>query len=358
LSEHEPQLAKASTIPSRWYLDPAFLDRERERIFHRTWQWVGRAEDVSRAGDYFAAEVLGEPIVVVRDLDSELRGLSNVCRHRAALIAEGKGSGKLLQCPYHGWTYGLDGKLRRAPEMEGAEDFDVENVCLPKVRVEEWAPLVFANLSSSGPSFRETAPAIAEEVERAGFPIERMRFRERREYLVEANWKIYVDNYLEGYHIPMIHPSLYRELDYEKYRVETYRYHATQFAPLRPAGGEHRSFPKRPKRPKREDDEKVLYYWVFPNLMLNFYPGNLQANAVIPLDHERTLTVFEWYGLEGEDLSHAIAFSHQVQLEDVAISNLVQKGLRSRFYDRGRLSARRENGVHFFHGLLNESLAR
>ena len=343
MSDYGPkELSKATSIPSSWYLDPAFLERERERIFHRSWQWVGRTEDVSRPGDYFAASLLDEPIVVARDLDSELRGLSNVCRHRAALIAEGTGSGKLLQCPYHGWTYGLDGRLRRAPEMEGVEDFEIEKVCLPEVRVEEWGPLVFANLALSGPSFRETAPAIAEEVERAGFPIERMKFRERREYAVEANWKIYVDNYLEGYHIPMIHPALYRELDYERYRVEAYRYHAAQIAPLRASRG--------------GESAGVLYYWVFPNLMLNFYPGSLQANAVIPLDPGRTLTVFEWYGLEGEDLAAAIAFSHQVQLEDVAISNSVQKGLRSRSYDRGRLSARRENGVHFFHGLLHEHL--
>lgn len=349
--DYEPTaLAKATTLPSIWYVDPVFLEREREKIFRRSWQWVGRSEDVSRPGDYFAASLLDEPIVVARGLDSGLRGLSNVCRHRAALIAQNKGSGKLLQCPYHGWTYGLDGKLRRAPEMEEVEDFQIEDVCLPEVRVEEWGPLIFANLASSGPSFRETAPAIAEEVERAGFPIETMKFRERREYVVEANWKIYVDNYLEGYHIPMIHPALYRELDYDRYRVEAYRYHATQYAPLRPSGGEDRT------NPKREEDEKALYYWVFPNLMLNFYPGSLQANTVIPLDHERTLTVFEWYGLPGEDLEPAIAFSHQVQLEDVAISNSVQKGLRSRSYDRGRLSARRENGVHCFHGLLKEFL--
>ncbi|HEY7698778.1 MAG TPA: SRPBCC family protein, partial [Vicinamibacteria bacterium] len=294
MSDYQPAaLSRATTIPSSWYLDPAFLERERERIFLGSWQWVGRAEDVSRSGEYFAADVSGEPIIVARDLDSRLLGLSNVCRHRAALVAQGKGSGKLLQCPYHGWTYGLDGKLRRAPEMEGAEDFEVEKVCLPGVRVEEWGPLVFANLASSGPSFRETAPAIAEEVERAGFPIEKMRFRERREYVVEANWKVYVDNYLEGYHIPMIHPALYRELDYERYRVETYRYHASQIAPLRASKGE---------------EDKVLYYWVFPNIMLNFYPGSLQANAIIPLDHERTLTVFEWFAVPGENVEAAIAF--------------------------------------------------
>jgi choline monooxygenase len=341
LNDYQPtELSKATTIPSRWYLDPEFLERERERIFHRSWQWVGRSEDVAQAGDFFAAEILGEPIVVARGQDSELRGFSNVCRHRAAVIAEGKGSAKLLQCPYHGWTYALDGKLRRAPEME---DFDVEGVCLPAVLVEEWAPLVFARVASSGPSFRETAPAIAEEVERAGFPIARMKFRERREYVVEANWKVYVDNYLEGYHIPMIHPALYRELDYDRYRVEAYRYHASQIAPL---------------RGRTVEDEKVLYYWVFPNIMLNFYPGSLQANAVIPMSHEKTLTIFEWYGLPGEDIEAAIAFSHQVQLEDVAISNSVAKGLRSRSYDRGRLCAKRENGVHFFHGLLHEHLTR
>jgi choline monooxygenase len=355
LSEHEPQLAKASTIPCSWYIDPAFLERERERIFRRSWHWIGRSEDVSRAGDYFAASVLDEPVVVVRGSDSTLRGLSNVCRHRAALIAEGRGSAKRLQCPYHGWTYGLEGKLRRAPEMaetDGVEDFDVEEVCLPPVRVEQWGPLVFANLDSAGPSFRDTAPEIAAEVESAGFAIEKMKFRERREYLVEANWKVYVDNYLEGYHIPMIHPALYRELDYDRYRVEPFRLHATQYAPLRPSKGEDRTYPR------KVEDEKALYYWVFPNLMLNFYPGNLQANAVIPLDAGRTLTIFEWFGLPGENLEPAIAFSHQVQLEDVAISRSVQKGLRSRFYDRGRLSARRENGVHFFHGLLHERLAR
>ncbi len=280
-------LSKATTIPSSWYLDPELFEREREKIFHCGWQWVGRSEDVARAGDFFAADVLGEPIVIARG-DDGLRGFSNVCRHRAALIAEGKGNAKLLQCPYHGWTYALDGRLRRAPEMEGTEDFDVDDVCLPAVRVEEWAPLVFASLAPSGPSFRETAPAIAEEVERAGFPVSRMKFRERREYVVEANWKIYVDNYLEGYHIPMIHPALHRELDYQNYRVEAYRYHASQIAPLRASKG--------------KEDEKVLYYWVFPNIMLNFYPGSLQANAIVPLTHEKTLTIFEWYGLPEEDL--------------------------------------------------------
>ncbi|MGH9334481.1 MAG: aromatic ring-hydroxylating oxygenase subunit alpha [Vicinamibacteria bacterium] len=332
-------------------MEPDFLEREREKVFGRTWQWVGRSSDVSRPGDYFASELAGEPVVVTRDEDGELRGFFNVCRHRGGPVASGKGNGKLLQCAYHGWTYGLDGKLRRAPEMEGVEGVDPKDVCLPAVRVEEWAPLVFAHFESSGPSFCETVPAIADEVESAGFPIERMHLVERREYVVEANWKVYVDNYLEGYHIPLVHPALFREVDYENYRIEAHRFHATEFAPLRPGGGGERTYPQ------TKDDEKALFYWVFPNLMLNFYPGNLQLNSVIPLDRERTLTVFEWYGLAGkEELEQAIAFSHQVQLEDMEICRAVQKGLRSRSYDRGRLSVRRENGVHHFHLLLHEHL--
>ncbi len=204
--ERTNDTGKASTIPSRWYLDPAMLARERERIFSRTWQWVGRSEDVSRPGDTFTCEVAGEPLVVVRGEDATLHGFYNVCRHRAGPVACGKENRKQLQCRYHGWTYGLDGKLRRAPEMDGVEGFSIADVALAGVRVEEWPPLVFINLSETGSSFRETTAMIPEEVARAGFPIETMYLVERREYEVECNWKVYVDNYLEGYHIPLIAP--------------------------------------------------------------------------------------------------------------------------------------------------------
>jgi choline monooxygenase len=310
---------------------------------------------VAKGGDTFAADVQGEPVVVLRDLEGELRAFSNVCRHRARPVARGTGNRKQLQCLYHGWTYGLDGKLRRAPEMEGVQDFDASRVRLPTVRVEEWDPLVFVNLTGeeAAPSFRETVSGIGEAVSRAGFPVERMRLVERRAYEVEANWKVYVDNYLEGYHIPMVHPALFREVDYESYRVETSRFYSAQLAPLREGRGAGRTYGK------TREDESALYYWVFPNLMLNFYPGNLQANSVVPLDSRRTLTLFEWFGIdEAGGLEEAIAFSDQVQKEDMEICRAVQKGLTSRSYDRGRFSVRRENGVHHFHLLLHELLSR
>jgi choline monooxygenase len=337
-----PDLASAVTLPSRWYRDPEIFALERARVFHRTWQCVGRSADVANAFDYFTCEVLGEPVVVVRGGDSVLRAFSNVCRHRAGPVAEGKGNRKQLQCQYHGWTYGLDGGLRRAPEMEGVAGFETDGVRLAPVRVEEWPPLVFVNLAPSGPGFRETVGEIGEEVGRAGFAIETMRLVESRDYEVEANWKVYVDNYVEGYHIPLIHPALYREIDYERYRVEPRRYHSAQFAPLR----------------RSEREESVLYYWVFPNLMLNFYPGSLQVNVVLPLSGTRTRTVFEWYASgASEQVRDSVEFSEQVQREDMAIAAAVQRGLGSRCYDRGRFSVRRENGVHHFHLLLHEYLS-
>jgi choline monooxygenase len=180
---------------------------------------------------------------------------------------------------------------------------------------------------------------------------------ERRDYYVNCNWKVYIDNYLEGYHLPIAHPALYREIDYEQYRVVTYATYSKQYAPLRPSGelpGQDRDR----RYLRTEAEEEALYYWVFPNVMFNFYPDNLQLNIVLPLGHERTLTIFEWYfeqpgsGAGWESMQQSIAFSDQTQKEDIELCELVQQGLQSRSYNQGRFSVRRENGVHHFHSLL------
>ncbi|HSF15540.1 MAG TPA: SRPBCC family protein [Vicinamibacteria bacterium] len=349
-SEHRSiELSRASTIPSSWYLDPAFLSLERERVFFRTWQWVGRAADVSRPGDYFTHELLGEPLLISRDEAGTLRGFYNVCRHRAGPVAARCGNRKQFQCGYHGWTYGLDGRLRRAPEMEGVNELDLSSTRLEPVAVGDWGPFVFANLDPAASPLPVHLAEIGAEIVLAGFPLGAMPMVERREYEIDCNWKVYVDNYLEGYHIPVVHPGLFREIDYARYRVEPHGSFSKQLAPLRP-GREDRTYPR-----TGELDE-ALYYWIFPNLMLNVYPGNMQVNVVLPLSESRTLTVFEWYG-KG-DIEQAIAFSEQIQREDMRICAAVQRGLASRSYDRGRLSVAREAGVHHFHGLLHERLVR
>jgi choline monooxygenase len=347
-------LSRARTIPSRWYLDPAFLDLERERVFGRTWQPVGFASNVAEPGSYIAAEIAGEPIVVTRAKDGILRAFSNVCRHRASVIAEGCGRAQTLRCPYHNWTYALDGKLIACPEFEGVQEFEIANVRLPAYRVEAWGPYVFVNQDASAPAFLEILGDIPQQVA-AMCSIERMTFAQRRDYIIECNWKVYIDNYLEGYHLPAAHPSLFRELDYAQYRVDTFRYYSSQYAPIRARkhGQESRRYSY------GSDDQRALYYWIFPNLMLNVYPDNLSTNIIVPLGPARTLTIFEWFAYPPSGVEQAtIDFSDEIQQEDIKICENVQKGLQSRTYDTGRFSVKRENGVHHFHLLLDEFLKR
>ncbi len=364
LSDYTPtdRLDEAWTLPARWYLDPAILAREKERIFHRTWQWVGSTALVQRPGDFFTYDLYGEPLVITRGQDGVLRGFINVCLHRAGPVASGKGNRKSLQCRYHGWTYALDGRLLNAPEFEGVRNWSPDAYCLRAVRVTKWGPFVFANLDTQAPGLLDVLGDIPAEIARAGFDIDSMQPVERRDYYVDCNWKVYVDNYLEGYHIPIAHPGLFREIDYDQYRVDTYRYYSSQYAPIRPAPPSGQ-MPGRDRRYLRSDGEQqALYYWVFPNLMLNLYPDNMQINIIVPLDVERTLTIFEWWfkqpgsGEGWESMQQSIAFSDEVQREDMEICNAVQRNLHSRAYSQGRFSVKRENGVHHFQRLVAEFL--
>jgi choline monooxygenase len=350
INDYKPtsDVSRASTIPRRWYVDASFHHAERSKIFGRTWNAVARLSELTRPGDYIAAEVQQEPIVITRTSEGKLRAFSNVCRHRAHPVATGKGNRKSLQCRYHGWTYGLDGRLLAAPEFEGVQDWSRPQVCLPELRVENWGPYVFVNLGRDAASLFEFLGAIPEEVNRAGFPVDQMQFVERREYLVRCNWKVYIDNYLEGYHIPMAHPGLFREIDYAQYRVDTFRYYSSAHAPIRPVAGEVDARDRRYVR--SEAESRALYYWLFPNFMINIYPDNLQANIRFFLGPGT--------GEGWESLQQSIAFSDQIQKEDIEICEQVQRGLQSESYQQGRLSAKRENGVHHFHLLLHEFLNR
>lgn len=354
LPTFEPDLAKASTLPAWMYTDPDILAQECERIFARTWQPVGGVASLSNPGDYLTADVAGEPLVLVRDKSGQVQAFFNVCQHRAGAVAEGQGNRKSLQCTYHGWTYGLDGRLMGCPEFDGVAAFDRSQVRLRPARCDTWGPLVFANLDDKAPSLDEVIGAIPAET--AAFQPERYVFVERREYTLACNWKVYIDNFLEGYHVPVAHPGLFRELDYSNYRVETFRHHSKQHAPIRQATGNESE-----RRFDTGPDSQALYYWVFPNWMLNLYPDHLQLNIIIPLSVDRTVTIFDWYvpeNLAGDRnwLSKSIEFSEQVQREDIYLCEAVQRRLTSRAYDRGRFSVTRENGVHHFQGLLLEYL--
>ena len=353
----DANVARAWTLPSHLYTDPAVFHAEKEKIFARTWQVVGHHDQAANPGDYFTTELIGEPLLIVRGADGRLRGFYNVCRHRAGPPAEGCGSRKVFRCGYHGWTYGLDGSLISATEIEGVEGFRVEDFALKPVRTEEWFNFIFVNLDVEAPPLRECLGGLPKQAEK--FDFTSMKLFERRTYDMKCNWKTYVDNYLEGYHLPSVHPGLNRELDFNAYVVEPHvptletggakpvsggakrvSGYVRQFSPIR--GAQPGDTTPRRYQQARED-LTTDYFWIFPNWMLNCYPDNISLNIVLPLEPERSLAIFEWY-LPEEDHARpaakaSVEFSDQIQIEDVGICEIVQKNLRSRSYSRGRFSA-------------------
>ena len=351
----DERLSRAATIPSWCYTDESALAGERDRIFARTWQLVGREEQLASSGSYFTAEVAGEPLLIVRGNDGQARALSNVCRHRAGPVAKGEGSCGAFRCGYHGWSYGLDGRLANTPEFDGVEDFERSAVRLPEFRLETWLGLVFVNLDGSAPPLQETLGDLPARLAARG--LAEMKLAARKDWEIDCNWKVYVDNYLEGYHIPIVHPGLMKEIDYAQYQTQTSGCWSLQHSPIKRREG------AKLRRDPYATESDAEYYWVYPNLMLNVYPDNFSTNLILPLSLRRTLTVFEWFFRDPErpalqeTLRQTIDFSDEIQREDVAICEAVQKGLESRTYDVGRFSVRRESGVHHFHRLYAQALA-
>jgi len=371
------QIECAYTLASRFYTDPAVLEIEKEKIFRRTWQLVGTTmQPCGKSGEsgeangvpktiadpetYFTAEIAGEPILIIRDKQGTLRAFSNVCRHRAGPIALGSGCKNVMRCQYHGWTYTLDGKLIGTPDVEGVEFFDRSTMGMVPLRLDSWGDLIFVNFDNNAEPLEKVLGEIPNQAR--GFDFEGLKLAERRDYVINCNWKVYVDNYLEGYHIPIAHPSLMKEIDYAQYRTDTYRYYSQQFAPIRAMKPEDSA--ERFYAPGTGGLKEALYFWIFPNLMLNIYPDNLSTNLIVPLSHDKTLTIFEWFFHDTESpkskerIEKAVAFSDEVQQEDIMLCTNVQKGLKSSTYDRGRYSVKRENGVHHFHMLLREFLEK
>lgn len=343
--ELSPQpLAQATSLPASRYTDPGIVALDRRAIFDRGWHLVAHVCQLAEPGDHVVADLAGLPVLAVRDLDGTIRVLHNVCRHRAGPIAACDGRGaKALRCRYHGWTYGLDGQLKSAPEMATAEGFDLASVRLPQLQVQLWQGLVFA-AGGDAPDFDALVAGIAERIG-SDRGLATYGHHQRIGYDIACHWKVYVDNYLEGYHVPHVHPELNRMLDYRSYRTELADLHSLQWSPLESGEGLYGS-------------GDALYYWLWPNTMLNILPGRLQTNRVLPLGVDRCRVEFDFY-YPPDDASAAQArrdadreFSDLVQREDLAICEDVQRGLASGSYVPGRLNPLRESGVHHFHELV------
>jgi choline monooxygenase len=357
LNLYNPQdpLDRAWTIPSPWYFDAKIAELEQQSVFGRSWQVAGRIDPVKEKGNFFTADVAGEPIVVARGDDGVLRAFFNVCRHHAAaVVTEAQGCAKQFRCPYHGWTYGNDGALKGMVEFEGVCDFDRARNGLVPVSVATWENFVFVNLDRQASPLQDFLGAIPGLVAPLHLS-KKMKFFDRRIYTLQCNWKVYVDNYLDGgYHVPHAHKGLSSVIEYTKYTIENFERACLQSSPLS-------SGKKSESGVAATRQGRAFYLWIYPNFMINAYEGVMDTNLVLPLAVDKCAVVFDYYfaDVSKKAARHNLAsikVSEKVQDEDMAICDAVQRGLASRAYVAGRLSVRREAGEHLFHRLLHADL--
>ncbi len=358
LRVHE-DIRRAETLPSAVYTDPDLFERVRARIFARSWQLAADVDLVRTPRQVHPFTLVegfvDEPMLLTRDDEDRLHCLSNVCTHRGALVAEQPGACANLRCRYHGRRFGLDGSFQSMPEFEQVEGFPGPGDDLPRLPFDTWGRFVFAAVDPAW-SFEQLIGAVRSRV--GWLPLEQFRFDagRSRDYLVNANWALYCDNYLEGFHIPFVHSGLAEALDYGAYRTELFELSSLQVGVAR--GGES-VFDLPPESPDSGQEIAGYYFFLFPNLMLNFYPWGLSINIVRPLAVDRTKISYLTYVWDESKLDvGAGAELDRVEREDEAIVEAVQRGVRSRKYDRGRYSPTRERGVHHFHRLVCAQLDR
>lgn len=354
----DPDITAACTIDSSFYRDPAAFALARERIFARSWQWIGDLADVAAPGSLSPRELLAghldEPLLLARDQAGALRCLSNVCTHRGNLLVKAPCRGEQIRCGYHSRRFDLTGRMTFMPEFAAAKNFPSASDHLPQIPFGEFAGQAFASVAPSAPLeavFADIAGRLA------WLPFDEFRHAPARDrdFDVAAHWALYVENYLEGLHIPFLHPALNQVLDMRNYRYELHRYANLQLALAR--DGEA-AFELPPSSPEHGQRVAAYYYWVFPNLMLNFYPWGLSLNLIQPLAIDRTRVSFRSYVWDSAKLDAGAGSGlDQVEMEDEAAVEAVQRGVRSRWYRAGRYSPTTEMGVHHFHRLICEFMA-
>ena len=347
-------LPEASTIPAPWYVDGRVAELEARTVFSKTWQMVGRIEQVEKPGQFVTASIAGEPIVVVRGNDGVLRGFYNVCRHHAAaVVTEACGQASILHCPYHGWNYGLDGSLKGMPEFDGVKDFDRQRNGLVPVKAEIWEKFVFVNLDPNAMALRDFLGGLVKRVVPLG--VSKLHYFDSRTYDIACNWKVFVDNYLDGgYHVPHLHKGLSSVLDYKEYTIENEDRYCLQSSPMVSSDEDKATGATR-------KGDRAWYFWQYPNLMINCYEGYMDTNLVLPIDVDHCRVIFDFYFSDVSEArreynEQSVAVGARVQDEDLGICEAVQRGLKSRAYGAGRLSVRREAGEHLFHRLLAADL--
>ena len=316
------------------YRGAAQYEAERRTVFARSWLLFAHESQLADAGSYVATSIADFPLIVVRGDDGRIRAFHNVCRHRAGPLAE-DGEGRCadgLVCRYHGWRYALDGRLANARDFGPAEGFDPRELSLYSLACESWRGFVFVNLNEDAASLASAIAPLAEKTR--DMPLERFRFRHRQVHRIRCNWKTYVENYLEGYHIPLVHPGLNEQIDALHYEVDVAPPAVFHWAP-----------------PKGDVPVSGLWAWLWPCHGINVYKDGLMMERMWPLGHDATVLDYLYFfpdGLVQSEMERPMFSSESITAEDISITEAVQRNLNAGIYSTGRLSPRHETGVAWF----------
>ncbi|PWN07249.1 aromatic ring-hydroxylating oxygenase subunit alpha [Rhodohalobacter mucosus] len=349
----QPSVEQAHTIPSEWYTHPGMDAVESEAIFDMEWHLAGHISQLPEPGDSLCIQAGKNPVNIIRDEGKMVRAYFNVCKHRGGPLTVKKGTTTVLQCGYHGWTYLADGSLRGIPHWKHVELFDKKDFGLQPVECEVWNGLIFIHTGKKSSPLRDVFKGIDDRIHPLSF--EKYQFCKKTSDPIGCNWKVYADNYLEGYHIPIVHPELAGLLDYNSYVTELHDHYSLQYSPFKNNKADNLY---------GADNGEAFYYFIYPNIMLNILPGRLQTNVIRPVDEKNCIVDFYYYYLNPENpdvarmIEEDIAYSETIQQEDIEICEAVQRGLRSSAYDKGRFSVEREAGVYHFQSLLKQSFRR
>lgn len=337
-------IERAHTLPSACYTDADWHRFDNNHVLSRRWQYAGHVSQLANPGDVLPMEILDQPVILVRD-GATIRAFYNVCKHRGGPMATEPENCKMLQCKYHGWTYKLDGSLRGVPKFKYAELFDKKDYGLTEIPLDFWEGMMFVRLGDPAEPLSHQVGGITETI--SPIRLDAFTFHSRVSYRIACNWKVYADNFLEGYHIPHVHPELCKLLDMDRYKTTVDGWRILQDSPLRDAGSIYNG-----------GDDTAWYYFVYPNMMLNILPGRMQVNQILPIDAGSCIVHFDYYytpetlsrnpGMPDDDK----AYSEHVQAEDIHICEQVQRGLASNAYERGRFSVETELGPWHFQELL------
>jgi choline monooxygenase len=351
----DPDISLAQTLSTDFYTDQAVFEQAKEKLFAGSWQFIGDSGYVNEPGRCYPFTLLenyiDEPLLLTRDQHHAIHCLSNVCTHRGTLVIKEPCKTVNLRCRYHGRQFGLDGHFISMPEFKEVKNFPTAADNLAPLPLFQWGPLLFTSLQETS----SPGPYLQDMIDRVGWlPLQEFMFRPdlSKDYMVQAHWALYCENYLEGFHIPFVHAGLNAVLDFGNYVTELFRYSNLQ---LGIAKDEDDVFQLPVSSPDYGKQIAAYYFFVFPNMMFNFYPWGLSINIVKPVSMQQCKVSFLTYVWKEELFNRgAGADLNQVEMEDEEVVEAVQRGIRSRFYNHGRYSVTREQGTHHFHRIISE----